>query len=48
MLSPPFRPVAQAMKLELPSNSRTPEEVSENPDVPVEPASHWNCVVSAV
>jgi hypothetical protein len=46
MLSPLFWPVAQATKLELPLNSRLPEELREKPEVPALPASHWNWVVS--
>lgn len=47
MLSPLSSPVAQAMKLELPSKLRAPEDEREKPEVPVAPSSHWNWVVSA-
>ena len=47
-MSPLFWPVAQATKLDLPLNSRPPEELREKPEVPALPASHWNWVVSAV
>jgi hypothetical protein len=42
MFIPPFWPVWQAMKLGLPLNSSTPEELIENPEVGAAPTSHWN------
>lgn len=47
MLRPPFWPVSQATKVELPWNSSPPDEFTEKPEVPVAPWSHWNWVVGS-